>query len=169
MHSLPAQDPEVNKPEIISFYNNSKSGVDSLDQKCATYSTGRRTRRWPMAIFFRMLDICAANAFIIFSNTKDNPVENRFQFMKNLGMQLITKELERRQTNPRLRIEIKNLIRKILGQEMEQTVEKGLKLEVRKYCSICPKKLKRKTSTLCFRCKNPVCIQCSSAICSNCI
>lgn len=38
---------KTNKPEIIEFYNETKSGVDALDQKCVT----RRTRRWPMAIF----------------------------------------------------------------------------------------------------------------------
>lgn len=170
MHSLPAQDPEVNKPEIISFYNNSKAGVDTLDQKCAIYSTGRRTRRWPMAIFFRILDICGANAFIIFSNTKDNIEETRLDFMKNLAKQLVTEELERRQGNPRLRQEVKLSIGNILGKESKEAEEQEMstKLAVRKYCYNCPKKLKRKTSTLCRKCRQPVCLQCSSVICNTC-
>lgn len=168
MHFLPSQDTDVNKPEIISFYNNSKSGVDTLDQKCANYSCGRRTRRWPLAIFYRIIDICAANAFVIFSSVRDNPETIRLNFMKNLAKQLVTAEIQRRKTNPRLRQEIKVSIRNFLGEEEENT-QHDTKLAIRKYCSICPKKLKRKTSTLCCKCKNPVCLQCSSAVCYKCM
>lgn len=51
MHDTSEIDSESGKPEIIATYNRTKAGVDSLDQKCAAYSTSRRTRRWPMAIF----------------------------------------------------------------------------------------------------------------------
>jgi len=34
------------KPEIIEFSNSTKGGVDSLNQKCAIYCTGRRTRKY---------------------------------------------------------------------------------------------------------------------------
>lgn len=169
MHSSPAQDAEVNKPEIISFYNNTKSGVDSLDEKCVTYCTGRRTRRWPMAIMFRIMDISAVNAFILHQAARDNPQQTRLQFMKNLAKQLVTEELERRLGNSRLRQEVRISIRKILGKEEEQIASGTDKLSTRKYCSICPKKLKRKTSTICKCCKQPVCGQCSSAVCHNCI
>ncbi|XP_056635924.1 uncharacterized protein LOC130444670 [Diorhabda sublineata] len=162
MHSSAAQDPDVDKPEMIHFYNTTKSGVDSLDQKCALYSTGRRTQRWPMAIFFRILDICAANAYILFKSIKIERKDTRLEFMKNLGKQLITEELERRQSNSRVRQEIKVAIRNILGRKEEQPIESVGKLAIRKYCSICPKKLKRKTYTLCSRCRRPVCLQCSS-------
>ena len=68
MHHTAATDIDSGKPEIIAYYNANKAGVDALDQKCANHSTSRRTRRWPMAIFFRMLDISALNAQVIFSS-----------------------------------------------------------------------------------------------------
>ncbi|XP_057662492.1 uncharacterized protein LOC130897576 [Diorhabda carinulata] len=36
------------KPEIITFYNNTKSGVDVVDKLCASYNVARSTKRWPM-------------------------------------------------------------------------------------------------------------------------
>lgn len=33
------------KPEITVFYNQTKSGVDVVDEKCVTYSTSRRCLR----------------------------------------------------------------------------------------------------------------------------
>src|SRR5215510_5531487 len=38
--------------EIIHFYNSTKGGVDTVDQLCGNYSVSRRTRRWPLCIFF---------------------------------------------------------------------------------------------------------------------
>lgn len=52
MHHSIETDPFTEKPEIIAFYNNTKGGVDSMDQKCSVYTSSRRTRRWTMAIFF---------------------------------------------------------------------------------------------------------------------
>ena len=45
MHHLKEFDEDVQKPEIISYYNRTKGGVDALDEKCSVYCTGRRTRR----------------------------------------------------------------------------------------------------------------------------
>lgn len=36
------KDNELGKSEIIKYYNGTKSGVDVLDMKCATYSANRR-------------------------------------------------------------------------------------------------------------------------------
>lgn len=51
MHHDNKIDEESNKPDMILYYNSTKAGVDALDQKCANYNTGQRTRRWPCAIF----------------------------------------------------------------------------------------------------------------------
>ncbi|KAJ4945993.1 hypothetical protein JOQ06_023671, partial [Pogonophryne albipinna] len=46
------------KPEVIQYYNHTKSGVDTMDQMVRTYTCKRRTRRWPM-----VLDVATLNAF----------------------------------------------------------------------------------------------------------
>ena len=43
---------ETKKPEMTTFYNRTKIGVDILDQLCAKYNVARNTRRWPMVIFW---------------------------------------------------------------------------------------------------------------------
>ncbi len=54
------------KTEIITFYNNTKSGIDTFDQFCGLYSVSRKTNRWPMHIFFGMLDHAEVNAMILY-------------------------------------------------------------------------------------------------------
>jgi hypothetical protein len=40
------------KPEMISFYNQTKSGVDVVDRMVASYNIAHNTRHWPVMIFF---------------------------------------------------------------------------------------------------------------------
>ena len=54
------------KPEIFEFYNQTKAGVDALDQKVRHYSTYWKTKHWPQAVFYNILDIAAYNAFVLF-------------------------------------------------------------------------------------------------------
>ncbi|CAH1961038.1 unnamed protein product [Acanthoscelides obtectus] len=90
-------DEATNKPTIILDYNRTKSGVDTVDQKCATYTTQRTTRRWPLAIFFRILDVTGINAEIGFNNTK--PTEEsprRRKFLNELGVSLMEHHMAER-------------------------------------------------------------------------
>lgn len=57
---------DLKKPQIISFYNHTKFGVDVIDEKYATYSTSRRCSRWPLVLFYRLLDIACINAQVIY-------------------------------------------------------------------------------------------------------
>lgn len=42
------------KLEIILFYNKIKTGVETIDEMCATYSVLRKVMRWPLVLFFRL-------------------------------------------------------------------------------------------------------------------
>lgn len=52
MHDTASKVPETQRPEIIANYDANTSGVDCLDEKCAKSTSSRRTRRWPLVIFF---------------------------------------------------------------------------------------------------------------------
>lgn len=54
------------KPEMIIYYNQTKEGVDTLDQMCSHMSCSRKTNRWPMCLFYGMLNIAFVNAYIIY-------------------------------------------------------------------------------------------------------
>lgn len=51
------------KPEVIQYYNKTKGGVDTMDQMVRTYSCKRRTQRWPMVLWYNMLDVATLNAY----------------------------------------------------------------------------------------------------------
>ena len=57
---------ESRKPEIVEFYNETKAGVDALDQKVRHYTTYCKTKRWSMVVFYIILDIAAYNAYVLF-------------------------------------------------------------------------------------------------------
>nr|CAH7712308.1 unnamed protein product [Callosobruchus chinensis] len=60
------------KPEMITFYNATKVGVDSADQKMAQYTVSRNTRRWPMVMFYNMINIAGINGHVVYkSNSQE--------------------------------------------------------------------------------------------------
>lgn len=40
------------KPDIITFYNSTKSGVDTVDELKENYSMARISNRWSLRVFF---------------------------------------------------------------------------------------------------------------------
>ena len=59
------------KPEIIHYYNKTKGCVDNMDKMLKHYSTKRRTLRWPLALFYNMLDVACLSTYIIYK--ENNP------------------------------------------------------------------------------------------------
>jgi hypothetical protein len=62
------------KPEMISFYNQTKSGVDVVDRMVASYNIAHNTRHWPVMIFFSLLNVAATNTFVIYRENNPNCV-----------------------------------------------------------------------------------------------
>ena len=67
MHTAPVVDKNQakKKPEAISYYNSTKSRVDTADDMLRCYGTKAASRRWQLAAFFNLLDIISLNAFVI--------------------------------------------------------------------------------------------------------
>ena len=84
---------EGNKEEINLYYNKTKGGVDSHDQKCGLFTTARKTNRWPMRLFYGILDCSIVNAFVIMlANVEAFAAKRRDQrtyFMKSVARSLI--------------------------------------------------------------------------------
>ncbi|KRZ41382.1 hypothetical protein T4C_6009, partial [Trichinella pseudospiralis] len=60
-------DGKGSKPDIILHYNNTKGGVDNLDKMASTYSCQRMTARWPLVIFYNIIDVSAYNAYVLWT------------------------------------------------------------------------------------------------------
>ena len=50
------------KPEIITFYNQTKFGIDVVDQMVDGYNEARTPRRWTMIHLFNLINSCGRNA-----------------------------------------------------------------------------------------------------------
>ena len=74
--------------------------------------------RWPMVLFYNMLDISALNAYIIWIhlnpqwNTNKN--ERRRLFLKDLGRELIEEQMQSRLTIPGLSLKLRETIQQCL-------------------------------------------------------
>lgn len=83
------------KTEIITFYNGTKGGVDTAEQMCGTYSVQRNTQRWPMVIFYAMMNIGGINSIVIYLGNQLGSIARRI-FLKNLAHELCLGEMQRR-------------------------------------------------------------------------
>lgn len=155
------------KPEIITFYNSTKGGVDTVDQMCGTYSVARRTRRWPMVVFFACLNVAGINSMIIFMSKGYN-VTSRREFLKNLGLSLLIDHLKIRSQQDHLPRTLKSLIMKYVDVQTDDTQDVSSQAARRSRCSFCPRQKDRKVRARCSQCKRPVCIDHSKFLCHEC-
>ncbi|XP_066248793.1 piggyBac transposable element-derived protein 4-like [Euwallacea similis] len=102
---------ELHKPEMMSYYNATKSGVDTVDQLCAIYNCARNTRRWPMVIFFSLMNIAAINGMVVFVGNK-NALANRREYLKTLVHSLTAEYLQRRGQIKSLPIHLQQKLKK---------------------------------------------------------
>lgn len=149
------------KPQVILDYNHCKGSVDSLDRMVGEYTCSRNTKRWPLVLFFHMVDISAINAFIVFTRLFENYEKGksfrRRLFLQDLGMALVKPLIATRQTE-QLPKYITQSIRLIL--ENVDQVEKRDETEPsakRSRCVVCPRTLDKKTTKKCGKCNRFVC------------
>ncbi|XP_055910852.1 piggyBac transposable element-derived protein 4-like [Eupeodes corollae] len=88
-----------NKPLMILDYNRTKGGVDVFDQMVSIHSCSRQTNRWPMVVFYNLLDVSALATVIIFRHF--NPPSKNIKVFRNekliqLAQELMEKELDDR-------------------------------------------------------------------------
>lgn len=167
-HSEGTDDVDSGKPEIISFYNSTKGGVDEIDKKCSIYTCSRRSRRWPMTLFYRILDISSVNSHLLYNIHETRKID-RGVFIKNLARQLVLEHMKRRVVNLRLPRELRMSMTRILGSDMPDTSQGHTsEQKTRKICLSCPPKLNRKSTYRCYSCKKHVCLQCAKQVCPDC-
>jgi len=183
MHNDDKLNETTKKPDIIMDYNRTKGGVDTVDQLCHKYTTKRSTRRWPMCVFYGMIDIAAVNSFVIFlhNNPAFNPKATckRRMFLEKLAMDLIKPQLEyRRAHSAGLSGSILSAM-SVVGypclaepKPPRQMPTRAATLK-RKRCVYCPTKIDRKVYTECSICQNRVCpdhsTKTTNTVCVSCV
>lgn len=177
MHTRPTLG-DTGKPEIIEFYNATKGGVDTFDQMCAQYSCGRKTKRWPLCMFYGMLNACCINSWIIHSENlvrTGGKVMIRRKYMQELALALITPWAQNRLSSPYLPRTLRDLICTICNLPSPgtaagtpgTTVADSQGPLVR--CVECPRRSDKKTRHKCNGCRRPLCPRHFYPVCSNCL
>ncbi|UYV74498.1 hypothetical protein LAZ67_11003687 [Cordylochernes scorpioides] len=170
MHHDNKCDETTGKPDIIMDYNLTKGGVDTIDQMVSNFSTSRRSRRWPLALFYALLDITALNSYIIFNYQIDKKDQKeRITFIVDLGRSLIDEHLVTRNLNS-LPLELQTTIKKFKKNDGSST-SRGSTMpqesDTPKRCNKYPSKNAGKVKTLCSVCQLSVCKKHFLIICEN--
>jgi hypothetical protein len=139
-------------PETVSFYNKTKFGVEVTDQMARKYTVKSASRRWPLQVFFNILDLAGINSWILYKETTGEKI-SRKKFLFKLSEELASEFKVSRQKK-----EVPNVIFKT------ETVSE------RKRCSIgyCNN---NKAMNVCHGCKKSVCGKCTAHkmyFCKNC-
>lgn len=109
------------KPEIIWHYNATKGGTDNFDKLCHAFTVSRRSNKWPVRIFFGMLNQAAANVRILLKckytcDGNRTPVTPQF-CLKRLYMHLARDHLRERHGTMSIRTDLKLGITAVLSIE----------------------------------------------------
>ena len=115
MHNDDATDAatgEAYKPEVITFYNLIKGGLDVVDRLKSEYSVSRISNRWPMTVFNGLLNVGATNAQIIYKPNTGHMVTRR-NFIAELAKNLCKPHLLKRGSLTNLSIPLRQKIRNV--------------------------------------------------------
>lgn len=163
---------EARKPEIITFYNSTKGGVDVVDELCATYSVARKTRRWPLAAFYHVLNVVGVNSLVICAwNNKEERTVRR-KWLKELAKELVAPFMKSRLQIVNLpkviRTNIQNILKEEDGEEgpAQEDIEDGPRK--RKRCGLCDR-TGNKSYQKCASCKMHVCGKHAKLTCLKCL
>jgi hypothetical protein len=133
-------------PETIKFYNATKYGVDVLDQMAKKYSVKAGSRRWPVQVFYNVLDLASINSWILYKAVTGQKISRR-HFILQLVDQLRDPFCSQRNPVPPLE-----------GSSEVDHCSARKKCQIKENCS------GNKTTNKCDGCKFLVCGSCTAEI-----
>lgn len=154
------------KPEMIMDYNMTKGGVDTVDKMCETYNVARGTNRWPMVIFYSLMNIAGINSFIIYMQNNPSTQINRRMFLESLSYDLVNSQLRRRALTTSLSKTIKLRLSELCKMDVPESA--GTSFNKIGRCGYCTSKKNCKTRYNCATCKQYFCLEHAIMVCSNC-
>lgn len=154
------------KPETIMYYNETKGGVDTVDQLRGNYTVARYSYRWPLTVFFSLMDLVGINSQIIYSENTGTELSRKSfltEIVKNLTKPFMIKRVTIPQLSTPLRMTIKQILN-ISNKEVSVIVQD----KSRQLCAYCPRKKNRKTTITCYSCESYICKEHTRTMCERC-
>ncbi len=157
----------INKPEVIQYYNRTKGGVSNVKIMAENYTCKRQTKRWPMLLWYNMLDIAIVNSHSIFIAQHPSFMggghNTQRLYIKELVKELVVPQIHRRrEESPGLSMIIVEAMDRCgmptsLSAVNSKLQEQSCPNRIRKRCYYCPSGRDRKVSKFCSECSHPVC------------
>lgn len=136
----------------------------------SAYSVSRKSNRWPLTLFFSLLNIGGINSFIILRNNVEN-IGKRRDFIKSIVKELCKGNLSSRALMPKIPKTLRSRIRELTNQPVAQQgpdEEDAIRPRSGR-CYLCGRKKNRKSSTRCAQCKLFVCREHTRFTCVECV
>lgn len=152
-------------PTIIADYNHFMGGVDLTDQHLSYYSlTARRTIKWWKKVFWRLIDICILNAWIIYRTNHPGNIKSHKAFHIRLVEELVQPLLDLK-ASPTCPSYLSGIGRRAVSPEVRLNGKHfPSKHHEKRRCSVCStsttssgQKKDTKTKNYCEKCKVFLC------------
>jgi len=168
--------PQTGKPEMFEFYESTIGAVDKLDKMCTEVSCSRKTVRWPLCVFYRLINLALVNAYVIYChNTRERsekPISRR-AFNKEVSEEIMKPWLLHRLSLPEMKKPLKNTIALLLGVELIEVEDErplALNRALKSNCFFCYPDKKKPTKNSCICCHRRVCSDHKGGlVCGECI
>ncbi|XP_037024964.1 piggyBac transposable element-derived protein 4-like isoform X1 [Bradysia coprophila] len=85
LHKSVTVENDINKkPDTITYYNNTKYGVDIADGMAKAHSVKAASRRWPVHVFYNILDLAGINSWILYKQVTGKKI-SRLDYLLTLA------------------------------------------------------------------------------------
>lgn len=148
---------EKRKPEIVTFYNNTKWGVDIVDKMCKQYSVMRNSRRWPLTLFFNMTNIAGINALVINQINSFPQKIVRREFLSTVAFDLMKPYMLCRMSITHIPKSIRTRIGLLLNIPEDPIIPETDKRGRVGHCYACGRSKNKSTRKWCKRCNKWAC------------
>lgn len=146
---------DVDCPHIVKLYNKHMGGVDLADMLIALYRTPYKSRKWYLAIFVQMIDICMNNAWLLYrkdckrNNMKTTMPLKAFRFEVSEGL----KKTARSQSIGNLKKKKKQTLAQPIEEIRYDNTGHFLNFTTQGRCRLCSKF----TTVICMKCNVRLC------------
>lgn len=152
---------------MIVDYNSTKGGVDTLDKMCTAYDCARNTRRWPMVMFYSLLNIVGINSMVLFFSQNLDKNMRRRKFLHMLASELVEDHIRIRGLQLNIPRSTRLRISEIFGTEGLPQPAAVNPVNVRGRCEYCDRRKNRPTRFSCRTCGKFICLEHVTCVCAD--
>ena len=122
----------------------------------------RISKRWPFVVLTHIINVCALNTYVIYQKKLPNTALTRFNFLKDLGSELVKPAIKTRANPPRTGIPLSvqaamASVISLLPQQVPPPIQANSGKKKRNRCSFYPRSKDTKYSAKYLLCSAYIC------------